>query len=313
MTRTLLTLALLFPSTALACSVFSVSDAQGTRMGRNLDWYPDTDGQVWVEPATADTYGVVFFGTDGNGFAQDGVNEHGLAFAGATIPTIELEAQPDLSDAPWWLLMDVLRTSRDVDEAMVMIDGYDLSAYAPVFANGHLLFTDAEGASMVMEGDTFVSSEADHQVMTNFCLSQPELGYYPCPRYDLLEGELSAGESFSDAELIELIYEARGSAWGGFTVYSQLYDLEAMHVTLWWESDFEHPIHIDLLDALDEAPPSREMADLWQEAVEEAEVDVPYLEPEDTGLDESVGGCAHLGLVGWPVGLVLLGIRRRRS
>lgn len=261
---------------ALACSVFSVADGEGARVGRNLDWYPDSTGQVWFEPADAEQHAVVFFALNGEGFAQDGMNDQGLAFAGATIPEIELKEHEDRPNASCYLLMDVLRTCATVDEAVAMIEAHDLSACPSVFSYGHLMIVDAGGASAVLEGDTIVRAEASHQVMTNFCLSDPGLGSWPCGRYDLLEGELADGSPRSDEEVEELVFEARGSAWGGFTVYSQLFDLQDLTVTLWWESDRAHPVVIDLLAAA--GSPRLQMEELWDAAVEAAEVDVPFLD-----------------------------------
>jgi len=309
----LATVLVLAPASALACSVFSVRSDQGVHVGRNLDWYPDSTAQVWYEPPGEGTHGVVFVSVGGDHFAQDAMNDQGPVVAGATIPEIDLEEQPELPNATWHLIMDVLRTSSTVDEALATIDGYDLSAYPSVFAYGHLLFADATGASAVMEGDTFIRGEGDHQVMTNFALSAPELGYWPCPRYDLIEEGLSTGEPLDHDDLAGLVEAARGSAWGGFTVYSQLFDLDDLTVTLWWESDFDRPLVFDL--AASEAWGELEVEGLWAEAVEAGEQDVPFdtSPPQDTAGEEEPGGCSHATLPRAGALLALAALLARRS
>jgi len=46
-----------------------------------------------------------------------------------------------------------------------------------------LMFGDANGDSIIFEGEKILKKEKYYQIVTNFYQSNPEIGGYPCPRY----------------------------------------------------------------------------------------------------------------------------------
>ncbi len=218
---------------ATACSVFNYHDGDTLMIGRNLDWLPDTPGQVWFEPGEDGDYGVMLFGCDGNGFAQGGMNDQGLVLGAATIPEIEVLDEPEKLTMYYDFWPDVLKTCSTVEEALDTIDLYNLASLPNIYAVAHFLITDASGTSAIIEANHQILGEGDHQMMTNFAITDPEAGYYPCGRYEYLEEFYASEEEMTEDRFITAIEDISGTVWGGFTVYSLYYDLNKMEVSLY--------------------------------------------------------------------------------
>src|SRR5262249_61486698 len=58
-----------------ACTVFCAFDGRVALAGSNEDW-ADPNTQLWVVPATKDTYGIVYFGFGRGGYPPRGVLRH---------------------------------------------------------------------------------------------------------------------------------------------------------------------------------------------------------------------------------------------
>lgn len=242
--------ALLIPELTLSCSVFNLTLGGETRVGRNLDWIESSWGWVRFMPATVDGYGVMVFGVEDHIWPQGGMNDQGLVLGMTATPYLAIEPAPEKlpMELDFWELL--FSQCADVPEVLAFLDLYDLGSIPNYFERGQMLWTDRYGNSAIVEGDLTIPSSGDFQVITNFLQSHPELGGWPCARFDLIVNRLTGQVTLDDEYLISVIEEVHGTIWGGYTVYSLYYDPHALQVTIFNRGDFTQRVVLDLEDEL---------------------------------------------------------------
>ena len=240
---------LMIAATALPCSVFSVIDAEGSpKVGRNLDWIEGSVAWAQIVPATSKGFGAILFGCDLDVWPQGGMNDQGLVLGMTATPFLEIADAPDREPMGWDFWESLFSSCATVDEVLAFLARYDLGSVPGYFEQGQMLWTDATGDSAIVEGDMIYRRGDDpFQVMTNFLHSHPWLGGYPCPRYTLLQQRLGSSSAvLDDEELVDIIEAAHGTLWGGYTVWSLLYDPLQLEVTVFYQGDFTRPVVLDL-------------------------------------------------------------------
>src|SRR5512140_2646350 len=85
-----------------------------------------------------------------------------------------------------------------------------------------------------------------YQLMTNFLLSAPELGNYPCPRFAADTAILEASEKPSLATCVTVLKATAVSS----TRYSLACDLVRGDIHVFLRRDFEHPRTVHFADEL---------------------------------------------------------------
>jgi len=189
--------ALLFGGSARGCTDFCYSQGDTVLAGRSLDTSFNGNLGMLVAPATAGTHGWVSCG----GFDYpwvDGMNDQGLFAGSADVPapcTSTSSRQPADHQT---FLSGLLANCATVDEAIQWcgkqptpsLDGWvhqnSQGDYTFVTV-GHILVADRSGDSVVFEWPEgklkTTRKRGRYQLMTNFLLSDPKAGGYPCPRY----------------------------------------------------------------------------------------------------------------------------------
>jgi choloylglycine hydrolase len=231
-----------------ACTIFNKHDASTTLVGNNEDYQYSISSMVWIVPPKDNTYGRVCFAN--SSYVQGGMNEKGLFYDGASCPTAEVpyfENKPQLG-------MDfgeiVISKCANVQEAVKMIREINI----PSGFNDHIMFTDQSGDSVVAEWVDgklqVIPIKGEYQLITNFWLTNPKLGWYPCSRYDKAKTILDKKNSIS-VELFASILKDVVQDWGdGGTKYSNIYDLKTKDVYVFNKGNFERAVKINLIDEL---------------------------------------------------------------
>lgn len=213
------------------CSAFTASSEEGQILyGRNFDYKMDMTA-VLVRTAPENGYrsiglanvgwigytaGTLNDGTTDLSMAaffpyllMDGMNEKGLAMS-----VLKLRGDPTLQDtgknkiSTTVALRLVLDRAATVDEALALLDEYDMQSSMPE-ANFHFLLADAYGKAVVLEylpnGQRMVY---DQNYVTNFYLTE-NVPYAPVrgkDRYDLIEQTLIFKKGvMSEAEVMALL------------------------------------------------------------------------------------------------------------
>lgn len=249
----------------LACTIFSIQLGNKVLVGNNEDFWYSVDAQLWFIPAEKNSFGRVLFGWDK--FAQGGMNEQGLFFDAAAGPenqTLKLGKPPKIKEN---LGDEILARCATVEEAVAHLQTYRL----PANSTGHLLFADKSGNSTVVEwvGSAFkvIHKTGAYQIITNFLLSQPELGGFPCPRYNRVDEQLKAKQTISGGEVAAVLAsvtqfgEDRGRQGG--TLYSNVHDLVTGEFVLFYRRNFANPVRFNLRDELRKGKHSVRMEQLF--------------------------------------------------
>ena len=230
---------------SFSCTIFYTAQNGVILAGNNEDW-KDPYTHMWFYPANDSTHGWVKFGF-GSGFPQGGVNDQGLFWDGTAGPYLDMpysEANKILYDGP--LMQKVMEKSASITEALEIFNQY----YCEDQYKAQYLLGDSSGHSMIVEGDNVILNENNFQVLTNFYHSHPDLGGYPCWRYEtaaeLLENNDSLTTWFAGTVLASTHQEGNYP-----TQYSNIYDLKKEIIYLFYYHNYEEFLVINLKDELE--------------------------------------------------------------
>ncbi|PTX61397.1 choloylglycine hydrolase [Kordia periserrulae] len=190
-------LSLVLPTASLACSVMYYVDANTGKIYvvNSEDYFLDVDAYIQIEPKTKKKFARLWYGWDN--FAQGGINEKGLFFDAAVTPTqkrVKGYSNPknNLGDK-------LLATCATVEEAIAFLEAEKIA-----LDKSHIMFGDKTGKAVIVEwidGKKKLHWMQDNKlIMTNYLLSNPEAGNYPCYRYKSIEKRIADMEK-SDAEI----------------------------------------------------------------------------------------------------------------
>jgi hypothetical protein len=286
---------------ARACTIFSYSRGGSVLVGNNEDVPFLPQAAMWFVPANTNGYGRVCFGW--NGFAQGGMNDQGLFIDWAVTPEsetrawkrtlawirlgIEWVATPKNSPPVKFAQNDshklrlplngnaselLLANCATVDEAIAFAKRFKYPGN-PVPGNPcHCLIASRSGESVVCEWikgkPTIIRKTGSRQLITNFLLSKPKLGNYPCTRFD------AVSKWFDDSETptVQVCADALKLAANGGTVYSQVYDLPKGDVYVYYRHNFDHSVKVNLAEELSKGPHQVMLKEAFQDPTESLSV-----------------------------------------
>lgn len=224
-----------------ACTTFCVSSGDVTFFGNNEDWRnPET--RYWVVNGKRGEFGRIYFGFD-NLFPQGGMNQAGLCFDGLAtefMPVTGSSAKPrvDLKD----FIDRVMARCSSVDEVIKEFRRVNVS----FLEHSMMIYSDASGASVIIEGDEIIRKEGTFQIATNFYQSKTEIESISCERYLKARSLLSTLEGVPTAEFCSTILETTKQSGEIRTVYSTIYDLKNRKIWLYSMGDFSDAEVLDL-------------------------------------------------------------------
>lgn len=274
-------------SAAEACSVFNKLTSDGrVWVGRNLDWVASSGGRIGFLPPSEDRYGAVLFFIDDDVWPQGGLNDQGLVLGMTATPFLPITPHPDRQPMGWDFWDTLFQTCATVDDVLHYLNRFDLSSVPGYLESGQMLWTDRHGDSTIVEGDVVFPGNGDFQVITNFLQSHPHLGGYPCPRFDLLHQMLADDDRMDETYFLEALERAHGTRWGGYTVYSNFYDLREGEVTLFYRGDFSRPKVMDLAEELEKGVTGYDMDTLFGPESSATHLHAYYLSEVWSGSDD---------------------------
>lgn len=215
---------------SMACTIFTVVLEDGTVLaGNNEDYSYSINNSMVVTAPGEKGYGrVCFYNLS---YIQGGMNEHGLFYDGASCPPSEVPYHSDKEDLDYNLGDIVLAECASVEETERFFEDYNI----PNGFYDHLIFADSTGASAVfewVEGELRIvrkSQDEKYQAVTNFWLTDPSLGGYPCDRYDTVVDFLQ--NHTPSIESCAAVLNSAKQDWGsGGTLYSNVYDLSRKEI-----------------------------------------------------------------------------------
>jgi len=259
---------------ALAYTGVAIAGEGHVVVGGNEDWQRP-DAHVWAEAATAEAYGVVYFGYQIRGefgprapywFEFQGVNDQGLYFDTFGAPTVVNPEWAGKPSCPEHIEILMMRECATVEDAIDLLGSYNLALYQhyneTVFrSNMQFFLADRTGAAAIVDGEHMHWIEAGRLVTTNFRLSDPSRGGWPCPRYDIATEMLTADASPTVDRVAEILDAVQFSCSRGYqycTRYSVVCGLVQGQGHLYFNGDFDRSVPLDLAqlcrDGLERTP-----------------------------------------------------------
>jgi len=247
-------------NTVSACTGFTASDGENVLVGSNFDWSRNFDVYMNVFPEGEGKFGRIIFDIWWPWFGFDytlpiqGMNDQGLFVDTYMTPAHPVDYSglplfedddPEYYDTSLWAYC--LAKCSTISEVLdVYLNQYD--QYWPNgISQGQLMFADRFGDSIIIEDyNSIIYRVGNFQVVTNFLQSQPELGGYPCWRY---ETACSMLENMTELS-VDYFGEICDATNVPTTIYSNVYDLinEKMHI--FYNNDFSKYLEFDLNEEL---------------------------------------------------------------
>jgi hypothetical protein len=229
-----------------ACTIFTVVLEDGTVLaGNNEDFsYSINNSMVVTAPGERGYGRICFYNMT---YIQGGMNEHGLFYDGASCPPSEVPYYSDKENLDYNLGDIVLAKCASVEEVEKFFENYNI----PYSFYDHLIFVDNTGNSAVfewVEGELHIihkGQDENYQVITNYWLTNPSLGGYPCDRYntavDLLQNHSSSIESCA-----AVLNSTKQNWGGGGTLYSNIYNLSGKEIYVFNRGRMNQACKIDM-------------------------------------------------------------------
>ena len=247
---------------AKACTGVAIADGECVVVGGNEDW-TRFDAHIWAEASTEEAYGAVYFGYQIRGefgprfpywFEFQGVNEHGLYFDTFGAPTLINRGWAGKPSCPEHIEILMMRECATVEDAVDLLASYNLSRYRrydeTMFrANMQFFLADRTGTAAVIDGEHVHWMDGGRLVTTNFRLSDPSLGGWPCWRYDLANSLLDANASPTAervAQILDAVQFPCSEGYASCTRYSVVCDLVRSAGWLYFNGDFSRSVELDL-------------------------------------------------------------------
>lgn len=259
---------------AAACTVFSYADDGVVLFGNNED-YDRLEPRIWFLEPRGPYHGALCLGWD-DWSIQGGMNDAGLCYdaTGSTSTLLNWHKEKPVAPPNWLTL--VLQQCATVDEVEAFVRRYDFSSKGMA----QFLWLDRYGDSLIVtssaEGEVvFLKRSGGYRVITNFNVTDPSYGDYPCWRYDTAEMMLRRIESGSSEPSVAVFRSIlNGVHQPGATAYSNVFDSVSMTAYVYRAHNFQDVRVIDLREVLAADPPPPMTLDAFFETTATDEPDV---------------------------------------
>lgn len=239
-----------------ACTGIVVNDDSRVLVGNNEDWY-NMRTKVWFVQPINDRYGCVFFGFD-NLNPQGGMNQKGLFFDIYALREKEIPGQEGKPSFKRDLMKEIMVTCATVEEALTLIGKYRRD-----FMDRRQAFiADATGDAAIIEGNAVVRKTGNYQIVTNFRQSWTDPELSSCGRYPIAKGIMDQCQS-DKFTCIRRVLAATHQEGGYPTLYSNIYDLTAKKVHVYYFHNYQEEVVIDLEEELKNSTGVRDLPSLF--------------------------------------------------
>jgi len=253
----LITFVIVTASFVSACTTFQSYDLDDVLVGSNMDWSKNFMIYMHFFPAEEGKFGRVFFElpfplVDYPNLIcpKMGMNDQGLHVNVHLCPYLDpvnSSGKPLFeSEDPDYYQIAIhaycLAKCSTVSEVIDVFDQYNLKYYS----EGQLFAVDRFGDSVIIEGDDIIYKEGNFQVLTNFYQSHPELGGWPCWRY---EKACSMLENMTEIS-VDFFGEICDATNQFSTIHSNIYDLVQEKMYIYFYNDFTKYLEFDLNEEL---------------------------------------------------------------
>lgn len=196
------------------------------------------------------------------------MNSKGLFYDGnaVTDPYMPVTIDPTKPEFDMEIMVTLMQQCATVTDVLDFIKPYNLS-----FLNeAQLQFVDANGASVIIEGDSIIRKTGFYQVSTNFYQSQIQNPYENKDeywRYCLVDSAMETNKDKVTKELMKELCSATSVSPFDIlaTGYSNICDLKNLIIDFYHMRDYDNPITIDLNEYFEKGDAEYKLYDLYHE------------------------------------------------
>ncbi len=226
-----------------ACFIIFLSDGRQVLVGNHEDWFAK-DAAIKVNAPAPGKYGSVIFTFMSEGWAQGGMNEHGLFFDAAYTPFQHVDFDSHVKEFQGYIWQQVLDKATNVREAFQILSQYKLDQ----LSESNIVIADAYGnVGWVGVKDGKVFMEEGHKaqlIQTNYNPKHPELAEEPtCWRFDQATKHLQLRSDVSVDNVKSILQETHQDS---LTVYSNIYDLKNRIIHTYNKRNFQNDIVVSM-------------------------------------------------------------------
>jgi tetratricopeptide (TPR) repeat protein len=252
---------LLYPFKGNTCSMYKITKNGKTFVGNNEDFL-SPNNQFWFEVADDKKFGVMYMGRINN-FAQGAINEAGLVFDGFATSKLSVtntagKTKISLVDA----IRNVMQSMATVKEVKAYLETINLS----FLAKGMLVFVDASGTYLIVEGDELITGNESEKSFSNFYYSQiKSLKEVDIPRFQIGQDFLNTTEGKASLDYCSDVMNNMKTVSSDIfsTQFSTIYDLSSLKIRVYLYTDFTQYVEIDLKKELKKGNHKTMMIDLF--------------------------------------------------
>jgi hypothetical protein len=251
----LLFIPLLIVSKTTACTIFTASNGETVMFGGNEDQTPNSS---FLVVDNSGTYGVVYFATPWKKMPlvmQMGINDMGLCYDANWIPKEKLNPHPERKSQNEWAVTKLMREASTVKEVLSKFFTYnwgdsidyqihfaDKSGDAAVIhpgANGELTYTRKSKGNGYLISTNFNLAKLDNDNWSS---------NYSSDRYKTADKMLSKIGAQYDLtiEYMASVLNATHQNSDAQTLYSVVYDLQNLRISLYYDRQFDSPYILDV-------------------------------------------------------------------
>lgn len=227
-----------------SCTAFAVF-RDGKSLFANNEDYVWTNTYIEFNPPETGKYGRVYLGYTNIPSPQGGMNDQGLCFDTFGMPYLEVLNSVNLPYPPGDLKTMIMEQCATVEEVIDIFSMYNLT----MMEYGQMIVSDRFGNSAIIEGDSIIYINGDYQVCTNFYHSHPELGGWPCWRYNTVVNMMAEPDTMTLNRAKEIIFACHQAGSYG-TTYTNVFDMNTGNIKLYCRDYFDVEISLNLFDEL---------------------------------------------------------------
>ena len=245
--------------TTIACTIFTASNDETVMFGGNEDQTPNSS---FLVVDNGGTIGVVYFATPWKErplVMQMGINEMGLCYDGNWISKELLNPHPERKPQFEWAVTQLMREASTVEEVLSKIFTYNWGDSIDY----QIHFADKSGDAAVIHpgtnGELTYTRKTKgngYLISTNFNLAKLDKGNwsssYSSDRYKTADKMLSTIGAKNDltVEFMASVLNATHQNMRLKTIYSAVYDLQKLHIYLYYDRQFDSPYMLDVKEEL---------------------------------------------------------------
>jgi len=246
-----------------ACLILFITDGKLVLVANHEDWYAQ-DAEVTFITAHNNKLGMLYFDFASEKTAQGGMNTAGLFFDGTRTPYAPYPANNKKANCSCYIWTKILGECSTVNQAIAYIEKYKI----PEIEDVHILLADRNGNSAIVgvynKELQIHRRNGEHQLLTNFNISNPSYGdAQPCERFATATSMLSSDSSVTRSNLEKILSKTHQD---DFTAYSNVYNLTAGEVTVYFRHNFHQKLTINLVKELKKGKHAIRLEKLFKKA-----------------------------------------------